>query len=201
MARMGIDVVLISRSIDKLQKVAKEIEEAFGVNTKVIAIDFTQGVEIYEQIRKEIEGLEIGTLINNVGMAYPYPEYFLDMPNGDKLCQDMIFCNIMSVTMMMRVVMPQMVERKRGVVVNIASIAAVAPTPLMCLYGASKVLSEFCMNACMLWRKYYVLCLLNYCIYLLNSHLWINLPVTWLPSMLTKESSSKVCYQGTLQPT
>lgn len=150
MARMGIDVVLISRSIDKLQKVAKEIEEAFGVNTKVIAIDFTQGVEIYEQIRKEIEGLEIGTLINNVGMAYPYPEYFLDMPNGDKLCQDMIFCNIMSVTMMMRVVMPQMVERKRGVVVNIASIAAVAPTPLMCLYGASKVVSEFCMNACML---------------------------------------------------
>jgi len=72
-------------------------------------------------------------------MAYPYPEYFLDMPNGDKLCQDMIFCNIMSVTMMMRVIMPQMVERRKGVVVNMASIAAVAPTPLMCLYGASKV--------------------------------------------------------------
>lgn len=115
-------------------------EDEFGVKTKVIAIDFTQGVEIYEQIRREIDGLEVGTLINNVGMAYPYPEYFLDMPNGDKLCQDMIFCNIMSVTMMMRVVMPQMVERRRGVVVNIASIAAVAPTPLMCLYGASKVL-------------------------------------------------------------
>jgi 17beta-estradiol 17-dehydrogenase / very-long-chain 3-oxoacyl-CoA reductase len=109
------------------------------VEVKVIAIDFTQGVEIYEKIKDEIQGLEIGTLINNVGMAYPYPEYFLDMPNGDKLCQDMISCNIMSVTMMMRVVMPQMVERRRGVVVNMASIAAVAPTPLMCLYGASKV--------------------------------------------------------------
>lgn len=51
-----------------------------------------------------MEGLEIGTLINNVGMAYPYPEYFLDMPNGDKLCMDMIFCNLVSVTMMIRVV-------------------------------------------------------------------------------------------------
>ncbi|CAL8104932.1 unnamed protein product [Orchesella dallaii] len=138
MAKQGIDVILISRSMDKLQKVASDIETEYGVKTKVIAIDFTEGVEIYERIRKEIAGLEIGTLINNVGMAYPYPEYFLDMPNGDKLCQDMIFCNIMSVTMMMRVVMPQMVERRRGVVVNIASIAAVAPTPLMCLYGASK---------------------------------------------------------------
>lgn len=107
---------------------------------KVIAIDFTQDVEIYETIRKELEGLEIGTLINNVGMAYPYPEYFLDMPNGDKLCMDMIFCNLVSVTMMIRVVMPQMVERRRGVVVNIGSIAAIAPTPLMCVYGASKVL-------------------------------------------------------------
>ena len=115
------------------------VESEFKVNTKVIAIDFTEGVEIYERIRKEIEGLEVGILINNVGMAYPYPEYYLDMPNGDKLCQDMINCNVLSVTMMMRIVMPQMVERRRGVVVNMASLAAVAPTPLMCVYGATKV--------------------------------------------------------------
>ncbi|OXA52609.1 very-long-chain 3-oxoacyl-CoA reductase-B [Folsomia candida] len=142
LARLGIDVVLISRSLDKLKKVAAAIESEFKVNVKVIAIDFTQDVEIYETIRKELEGLEIGTLINNVGMAYPYPEYFLDMPNGDKLCMDMIFCNLVSVTMMIRVVMPQMVERRRGVVVNIGSIAAIAPTPLMCVYGASKAFMD-----------------------------------------------------------
>ena len=115
------------------------LESQYKVNTKVIAIDFTQGVEIYERIRKELEGLEVGILINNVGMAYPYPEYFLDMPNGDKLCQDMIFCNVMSVTMMMRICMPGMAQRRRGVVVNMASLSALAPTPLMSLYGASKV--------------------------------------------------------------
>lgn len=112
---------------------------------KIIAVDFTEGVHIYETIRRELEGLEIGTLINNVGMAYPYPEYFLDMAyrppggNGDKLCMDMINCNLVSVTMMIRIIMPQMVERKKGVVVNLGSIAAIAPTPLMCMYGASKV--------------------------------------------------------------
>lgn len=38
-------------------------------------MDFTQGVEIYERIATEINGLEIGILINNVGMSYKYPEY------------------------------------------------------------------------------------------------------------------------------
>lgn len=115
-------------------------ESEHQVKTKVVAIDFTEGVEIYEKIRNALQGLEVGILINNVGMAYPYPEYYLDMPNGDKLCQDMINCNVLSVTMMMRIVMPQMAERRRGVVVNMASLAAVAPTPLMCVYGASKVI-------------------------------------------------------------
>ncbi|CAG7819503.1 unnamed protein product [Allacma fusca] len=142
LARLGIDVVLISRTLEKLEKTAAEIESQYNVNTKVIAIDFTQGCEIYDKIRKELEDLEVGILINNVGMAYPYPEYFLDMPNGDKLCQDMIFCNVMSVTMMMRVVMPGMAQRRRGVVVNMASLSAITPTPLMSLYGASKAFMD-----------------------------------------------------------
>lgn len=114
-------------------------ESEFKVKTKVIAIDFTEGGAIYEVIRDALKGLEVGTLINNVGMAYPYPEYFLDMPHGDKLCMDMINCNMVSVTMMIRLIMPQMVQRGRGVVVNVGSISAVTPTPFMSLYGASKV--------------------------------------------------------------
>lgn len=38
-------------------------------------MDFTQGAEIYERIARDISGLEIGILINNVGMSYKYPEY------------------------------------------------------------------------------------------------------------------------------
>lgn len=38
-------------------------------------MDFTRGPEIYERIAKELEGLEIGVLVNNVGMSYTYPEY------------------------------------------------------------------------------------------------------------------------------
>ena len=47
----------------------------FHVETKIIDVDFTQGAEIYDRIAQEIKGLEIGVLVNNVGMSYKYPEY------------------------------------------------------------------------------------------------------------------------------
>jgi 17beta-estradiol 17-dehydrogenase / very-long-chain 3-oxoacyl-CoA reductase len=47
LARRGMNIVLISRSEDKLRSVAKEIESATGVETHVIAVDFSGGPEIY----------------------------------------------------------------------------------------------------------------------------------------------------------
>jgi len=54
-------------------------ESQYKVKTKIIDVDFTSGVEIYDRIKKEIEGLEIGVLINNVGMSYAYPEYLAEV--------------------------------------------------------------------------------------------------------------------------
>lgn len=54
-------------------------ESQYKVKTKIIDVDFTNGIEIYDRIKKEIEGLEIGVLINNVGMSYAYPEYLAEV--------------------------------------------------------------------------------------------------------------------------
>lgn len=62
-------IILVSRTLTKLQTVAKEIEETFNVDTAVIDVDFTSGYEIYDKIRERIQGKEIGILVNNVGMA------------------------------------------------------------------------------------------------------------------------------------
>uniref|UniRef100_T1J0K6 Uncharacterized protein n=1 Tax=Strigamia maritima TaxID=126957 RepID=T1J0K6_STRMM len=139
LAKMGINIVLISRSEEKLKKVANAISEEFNVLTKIIAADFTGGLEIYDSIKKNLEGLEIGVLINNVGMSYPYPEILTKLPNGDKFVMDLINCNCLSCTMMCLIVLPGMVERKKGVVLNISSGAGILPVPLLSVYGASKI--------------------------------------------------------------
>lgn len=98
----------------------------------------TAGTEIYDKIKERIQGKEIGILVNNVGMAQVSPDYFLMMPEREKLIQDLIQCNILSVPMMCSLILPGMVERKKGIIINLSSLSAFVPTPLMTVYAATK---------------------------------------------------------------
>ncbi|KAI9559621.1 hypothetical protein GHT06_013626 [Daphnia sinensis] len=138
LASNGLNIVLISRSRDKLQAVASAIECRYHVETRIIDVDFTQGAEIYERIAKDISGLEIGILINNVGMSYKYPEYLDQIPDASGFAQRVVNCNVVSVTQMSIMVLGQMAERKKGFILNVASCSAVVPTPLMSLYSSTK---------------------------------------------------------------
>lgn len=124
--------------MEKLEALAKEIETEFKVQTKVVDVDFTAGDEIYKKIEKTVAGLEIGVLVNNVGISYPHPDYFLTMKDRENLIQNIIKCNIVSVTNMCGLIMPQMVERRRGIVINLSSLAAAIPNPMLSFYAASK---------------------------------------------------------------
>lgn len=137
LAKRGINVVLVSRNKDKLTQVATEIEEKFDVKTKVIDIDFTKDRIAQRRIEAEITDLNIGILINNVGVSYDYPEYFLQIDNGAAKCRDIVECNIMSVLDVTRAVLPGMLERKTGAVLNISSFLAYGG-PLLSVYAASK---------------------------------------------------------------
>ncbi|CAG9828679.1 unnamed protein product [Diabrotica balteata] len=138
LAKKGLNIVLISRTQSKLEDVAKELGQKYKVEFMVLVADFTDTDQIYSDIEKKLSGLDIGVLINNVGMSYNHPEYFLDVKEKDKFFANLINCNIFSVTNMCKIVMPGMVERRRGVVVNISSTAAQIPNPLLTVYAASK---------------------------------------------------------------
>ncbi|CAG2055836.1 unnamed protein product [Timema podura] len=137
LAHRGVNIVLISRNIDKLNQVASEIKTNFNVETKVIAADFSKGQQVFNNIEIELKDIPVGILVNNVGRQYSYPMYLGEVPQQE--LWDILNINIGATTMMTRMLLPQMQHRKKGAIVNVSSGSELQPLPLMTVYAASKV--------------------------------------------------------------
>ncbi|XP_070492605.1 hydroxysteroid dehydrogenase-like protein 1 [Chironomus tepperi] len=136
LAKQGLNIVLISRTESKLEEVSKEIESMYSVKTKYIAADFGSGKEIYNEIKQKLQLLDIGILVNNVGRMYDFPDDLDNVP--EDLLWQIININVGAVTMMSRIVIPQMKVNRRGIIVNISSGSECQPTPLMTVYASTK---------------------------------------------------------------
>ncbi|CAF1117031.1 unnamed protein product [Rotaria sordida] len=139
LAKRDFNVILISRTKEKLEQVAKEIQTKYSnTQVKIISIDFTKDNSIYSRIREEIHGIDIGVLINNVGISYEYPESFDKVEENEKFLNNMIRCNVDSVANLTQIILPDMIKKRRGLIVNISSISGRRPTPLLGLYSGTK---------------------------------------------------------------
>nr|XP_023399801.1 very-long-chain 3-oxoacyl-CoA reductase-like [Loxodonta africana] len=115
-------------------------ERLHGTLTRVIQADFTGGLEIYGAIEEGLKGLEIGVLVNNVGMLYDEGFWkMLDVEDPAKRLSDIVNCNMMSVLQMTRIILPQMVSRRRGIIINVSSLSESRPNPFLAVYSATKV--------------------------------------------------------------
>jgi len=137
LAAKGLNIVLISRTKSKLEAVSKEILEKYPVETKEIVADFTQS-DIYEDIQKQLEDLDIGVLVNNVGVSYDFPQYLEQISQPLEFVRNVVNVNMLSATGMTTSVLGGMKQRKRGIIINLSSLSAFSPTPLLTLYGAAK---------------------------------------------------------------
>lgn len=144
LAKQGMSLMLISRTEAKLKAVKEEIEGKgyTGVEVKYIVCDYGKFDQAMRaKVQKELEGLEIGVLINNVGISYRYPRYFHELP--DEEVQSLLTLNIDSTVWMTRAVLPGMLERKKGgAIVNLSSGSALLTMPLLAEYGAAKSFIE-----------------------------------------------------------
>ncbi|XP_067933656.1 very-long-chain 3-oxoacyl-CoA reductase-like [Watersipora subatra] len=122
LAQKGLDIVLVSRSPSKLAKVAEEIKTGYGVCVQTIVADFTR-VDIYDKIKKALEGLDIAVLINNVGMTTNLSTFLKTKQLLEKTV-DLVNVNCVSMTNMTALVLPHMLEKRKGVIVNLSSIAS-----------------------------------------------------------------------------
>ncbi|VDK37668.1 unnamed protein product [Gongylonema pulchrum] len=141
LAQNGFAIVLVSRTQSKLDDVKEEIEKLYGVEVKTIAFDFTNGnVDDYEKILlSELKQLDVGVLVNNVGMSFSYPDVIHQVEDGLERLANIDVVNTLPATLLSAALLPQMVERNRGIIVNISSAAAYSPVGMLSVYSASKV--------------------------------------------------------------
>lgn len=149
LAKRGVNIILVSRSKEKLEAVSRNISETYKVETDFIVADFSKGRELYPAIEEALKDREIGILVNNVGIFYGYPDYFTNL--SEDVLWDLIHVNIASATMMTHIVLPGMVKKKKGAIVNLSSGSCCQPTPTLTVYGASKVSWAVMLNG-MHWK-------------------------------------------------
>uniref|UniRef100_A0A182M344 Steroid dehydrogenase n=1 Tax=Anopheles culicifacies TaxID=139723 RepID=A0A182M344_9DIPT len=136
LASQGMKVLLIARNEAKLKRVAEEITAQHGTETKIMVADFSQGEKIYDQLEKELSSLDIGILVNNVGVINEKPIQLDRMEK--RLLWDLININVGAATLLCNISLPGMKKRNRGLIINISSLSSLAPTPYLAVYAATK---------------------------------------------------------------
>lgn len=140
LAKKGLNLILVSRDSKKLKSVSKEFQAEFPeAQIKTIVFDFSSNIsEGMKEIEERIKGLEIGILINNVGISYPSAAYFHEV--DEQIWMNIVRVNLEGTTWVSRAVLTGMLQRKRGAIVNIGSGAAtIVPShPLYTMYAATK---------------------------------------------------------------
>nr|CAB3254203.1 estradiol 17-beta-dehydrogenase 12 [Phallusia mammillata] len=146
LAALGQNIVVISRNPEKVEKVALEVSEKYKVKTKQIAVDFGHG-DIYPKIAKELEDIDVGTLVNNVGVAQDIVKFLKIVDHGGNL-ENILTVNAESLVKMTRLILPGMIKKRKGIVVNMGSGSGICPTPLLSVYSSTKKFVD-CFSKCM----------------------------------------------------
>jgi short-subunit dehydrogenase len=135
LAREGYALVLVARRTEPMQALAEQLKQAHGTQCVVVGADLGKPEGVATVVREVKErGLEVEVLVNNAGfgLAGKFEELPAEQQAG------MIDLNVRALTVLTRELVPGMVARRRGYVLNVASTAAFQPGPLMAVYYASK---------------------------------------------------------------
>ncbi len=134
-AAEGYRLVLVARSKDKLEQLAAEIRSQLQAHVLVMSADLATP-DAADRVADELarQGICVDVLVNNAGVghfgAFAESEWVKE--------RDMLQLNIVTLTTLTKRLLPGMVERKRGRIMNVASTAAFQPGPLMAVYYATK---------------------------------------------------------------
>lgn len=134
-AKDGYHLVLNARNETKLKEIAEQLKADYDATVTIAAKDLSLP-DSAEELTSELlaAGIEVDVLINNAGFA-AYGSFDETSWKEEK---DMIQVNIMALTALTKHLLPGMIKRNSGKILNVASTAAFQPGPLMAVYYATK---------------------------------------------------------------
>lgn len=134
-AARGLDLILVARSEDKLRSLAKQLAEVHSRRVEVISADLTHaGTGAKLAAAAQALGMPVDLLVNNAGFGTVGAFVKQDAARE----HDEILLNCGAVVDTCHAFVPGMLERGRGGVINVASMAAFQPLPYMTVYAATK---------------------------------------------------------------
>jgi uncharacterized protein len=135
LADRGHDVVLVARDTARLEALAKELRDAYGAGAEVLTADLSDPTALAAvEARLSDPERPIDLLVNNAGFGTSGHFSTLDVDRE----QQEIELNVLALVRLTHAALGPQVERGRGGVINVASIAAYQPTPGNATYGATK---------------------------------------------------------------
>ena len=133
-AKRGYDLILVARSLDKLNDVAKQIQSATGRKVETLQADLTVPADVQKVADRLATDNSITALVNNAGIAAAGKLLDSD-PN---YLDQMIQLNVTALTRLALAAAPGFVARAHGLIINIGSIVALAPELLNGTYSGTK---------------------------------------------------------------
>ncbi|KAI1815837.1 hypothetical protein GGS20DRAFT_541589 [Poronia punctata] len=148
LAAKGFNILLVSRTLEKLEAVQNELQAKYpGLQTDILAMDFAaiDNESDYQRLAKRIDGLDVAILINNVGQSHSIPVPFTLTDQTEM--ENIININCRGTLKVTRIVAPGMQNRRRGLILTMGSFGGWMPTPLLATYSGSKAFLQFWSTA------------------------------------------------------
>lgn len=134
LARRGYDLVLVARNRERLDALGRRLAHETHRSIEVIAADLSQKEDLARVEAGLRSDSRITMLVNNAGVGATAPLLNSDV---DKM-EHMVALNVTALTRLTYAAVPGFVDRRRGAIINIASIVAIAPEMLNGVYGGTK---------------------------------------------------------------
>jgi hypothetical protein len=135
LADRGHDLVVVARDTGRLEVLGQELHDAYGASTEVLPADLSDPTGLGEVEARLTDGARaVDLLVNNAGFGTS--GQFAGLPIARE--QQEIDVNVLALVRLTHAGLGGMVERGRGGVINVASIAGYQPTPRNAVYGATK---------------------------------------------------------------